>query len=267
MPRKLNALEIAEGALLANIAVIFQLLYTYLPFGVEFFQLLIFVVFAILVLRRGLYVGIMSMCVSFFIVFLITGPQYLLFMLLEALGGLFLGVTMKYRFHHLPLLLLGIICGGLTLYCLLFAIFFIFGLPFSNITNSLHNVYSAVIPLVGLIATNLGLGSWWKQVVLPVVTAWANWGFAHWQILFLFALWLILVPVVTAIYAFTNSMVRVLGYDVRPFPDGWTRKLLRRLRRSLLHAAIRRGRAARRRRRAILQRKKQEVLKEEAKIS
>ena len=74
MLRRLSAIEIAEGALLADICVIFQLLVTYLPVGGDFFRVLIFVVFAILVLRRGLYVGIMAMFVALFITGIVTGP-------------------------------------------------------------------------------------------------------------------------------------------------------------------------------------------------
>ena len=62
MPRKLNAIEIAEGALLANIAVIFQLLALYLPVGGIVFALLVPTVFTVLVLRRGFYASIMGLC-------------------------------------------------------------------------------------------------------------------------------------------------------------------------------------------------------------
>ena len=56
MFRNLKAIEIAEGALLADVAVILQLLITYLPLpaGHTVFRILIFVVYTILVLRRGL---------------------------------------------------------------------------------------------------------------------------------------------------------------------------------------------------------------------
>src|SRR5205085_890588 len=48
MPRKLSAIEIAEGALLADIAVIFQLLSLYLPIGKSFLRILIPIVFTII---------------------------------------------------------------------------------------------------------------------------------------------------------------------------------------------------------------------------
>lgn len=82
MFRRLSAIEIAEGALLADIAVIFQLLTLYLPVGGEVFRLLVFVVFAILVLRRGLYTGIMGFCTALFLVGVISGINFLPVMLL-----------------------------------------------------------------------------------------------------------------------------------------------------------------------------------------
>ncbi len=89
MFRKLSAIEIAEGALLADIAIVFQLLTLYLPVGGDFFRVLIFIVYAVLVLRRGLYVGVMGMLVALFISAIVIGPQLVVFMLLEATGGLF----------------------------------------------------------------------------------------------------------------------------------------------------------------------------------
>src|SRR5437868_4911419 len=87
------SIEIAEGALLADIAVIFQLVAIYLPIGGDWLRLLIPIVFAIIVLRRGLYVGCMSFCVAIFIVGIVAGPGRIILMLLEGPAGLFLGVT------------------------------------------------------------------------------------------------------------------------------------------------------------------------------
>src|SRR6266700_992440 len=51
MFRKLTAIEIAEGALLADIGSIFQLLAIYIPIGKTIFHILTPIVFAIIVLR------------------------------------------------------------------------------------------------------------------------------------------------------------------------------------------------------------------------
>src|SRR5690348_14786302 len=118
MPRKLSAIEIAEGALLANIAVVFQLLALYLPVGGIIFALLVPTAFTILVLRHGLYVAIMSVCVALFIVGLVTGLGSVQLMFLEVGAGVYLGVTMKFRLHAIPLILLGTTGSAIGLACL-----------------------------------------------------------------------------------------------------------------------------------------------------
>lgn len=241
MFRKLSAIEIAEGALLSDVAVIFQLLSVYLPIGGHVFRLLIFVVFAILVLRRGLYVGIMGMFVSFFITSVVIGPQFLSLMLLEASGGLFLGVTMRHRWRHAVLLLLGITGGAFVLYCQLLLLFVLTGLPLSDLIRPMHAAYTATIGFVGLLTANVGLGGWWKQSIYPPVAALAAFAFTYWLGLFYVALWIVLCPIVTIIYAATNILARLLGYDVRPFPDGRLNKFVLRVMRSLLKFGLRRG--------------------------
>ncbi|HEX9134530.1 MAG TPA: hypothetical protein VF844_19755, partial [Ktedonobacteraceae bacterium] len=74
MFRRLTAIEIAEGALLADIAVIFQLLVKILPIGGGIFHLLIPIVFTVIVLRRSFYVGCMSLVATRFTSVLISGP-------------------------------------------------------------------------------------------------------------------------------------------------------------------------------------------------
>jgi predicted membrane protein DUF2232 len=265
--RRLSAIEIAEGALLADIAVVLELLLVYLPVGGEFLRILIFIVFAVLVLRRGLYVGIMGMCVALFIVGVVVGPQYLVGMWLAGTGGLFLGITMKHRLRHIPLLLLGITCGALTAYFLIIFSFLLVGLPFTSIIRSLHQAYDVAIPLLTLAATRVGLANWWKQSIYPTVAAWAALGFTYWWILFYLGLWAILCPIVTVIYAVTNLFVRLLGYDVRPFPDGKLGKLRYRIIRRLIRVAVKRGILKRRREKSSrAQEEREEQARQEVRI-
>ena len=76
-PRSLSAIELAEGALLADIAVVLQLLSIYLPFADVTFRIGALIVFAVLVLRRRLYASIICLGVTLFIVVLLTGPAVL----------------------------------------------------------------------------------------------------------------------------------------------------------------------------------------------
>lgn len=240
MIRNLSAIEIAEGALLADIAVIFQLLTLYLPVGGIFFHIPAFIVFALLVLRRGLYVGIMGLCVALFITGVLTGHA-LPIMFLSGAGGLFLGITMKLRLRHIPLLLLGITSGALTLYCLLFALALIIGPPLTTTVPAMHRAYDSVVSLMALIATNLGLGAWWRLNIRPLFAWLATPLFTYWWITFYLALWTLLSPFVFLIYVATNWFVRLLGYDVRPFPSAGFERLVLRIGRSLIRSGIKRG--------------------------
>ncbi len=239
--RKLQPIEIAEGALMADLAVIFQLLVVYIPFVGDFFRMPIFVVFTILVLRRGLYVGIMGMFVTWFIVSVIMGPHYIVGTALEIIGGLFLGVTMKHRLRHSLLLLLGVSCGALALYCLTFLVTVLFGTPLDTFVFSLHQFYNSVITAINALMTRMGLENWWHQQLYPVVTVLATWGFTYWWLSYYLGLWVVSWSFVLPIYTVTNVLVRSLGYDVRPFPDGWFNRLLQRGRRRIMKLAMKRG--------------------------
>jgi uncharacterized protein YybS (DUF2232 family) len=239
--RKLQPIEIAEGALMADLAVIFQLLIIYVPFVGDFFRMPIFVVFAVLVLRRGLYVGIMSMFVAWFIVSVTVGPHYIIGTALEIIGGLFLGVTMKYRLRHSLLLVSGVSGGALALYCLTFLITVLLGTPLDTFVLSLHQFYNSVIVAITALMTRMGLENWWRLQLYPMVTVLATWGFNYWWLSYYLGLWVISWSFVLPVYAVTNLLVRLLGYDVRPFPGVWFSRLLQRGRRRIMRLAMRRG--------------------------
>ncbi len=239
--RKLEAIEIAEGALLADVAVVFELIAAFLPVGASFFRLLIFITFSILVLRRGLYVGMMGLAVALFILAVTIGPQYVITMLLQGTGGMFLGFTMRRRFHHIPTILLGALTGALASYALLLLLTWLTGVPISEFVRTLRQTWNAVLPLIGSIMGNAGLGVWWKTSMYPQVLALSTAAFTYWWATFYLLLCLALIPVVAAIYIATNFFVRLLGYDVRPFPGGRLGVWLHRFRRRLLKLAIRWG--------------------------
>ena len=73
MLRNLHTIEIAEGALLADIAVVFRFIALVLPAGSAFFSIFNFIIFAVLVLRRGMYVASMGMCVAVFLAGIVMG--------------------------------------------------------------------------------------------------------------------------------------------------------------------------------------------------
>ena len=241
MFRNLQAIEIAEGALLADVAVIFQFVAAFLPIGSSFFHMLTVVTFTILVLRRGLYVGLMGMCVAVFIISIVIGPHYLASMLTEGLAGIFLGITMKLRFHHVPLLVSGVLSGSLFLYIAVFLLTLLSGLSFNDIVRSVHQGYDSAIPLLSLLATRLGLGQLWRTQLYPQIAVFSTYAFAYWWLTLYATFCLFMSPVVTLIYLVTNSFVRLLGYDVRPFPGGHLGMFLHRTSRRLFKLSMKWG--------------------------
>jgi hypothetical protein len=238
--RKLQPIEIAEGALMADLAVIFQLMAIYIPIVGDFFRMPIFVVFAILVLRRSLYVGIMTMCVAWFILGVIIGPQYLIAPSLEMMGGLFLGITMKYRWRHSLALVSGVSCGAFAIYCLILLFTIVSGTPVETFVHSLQQLYNGLIFVANTLAARVGIGHWWQQQIYPVITALATWALTYWWLSFYCVLWTACWLMVLPIYSVTSFLIRLLGYDVRPFPDGKVGWWLERGRRRIVKRAIRR---------------------------
>lgn len=225
MFRKLTAIEIAEGALLADIGVIFQLLALYLPVGNSVFELLTPIVFAIIVLRRDFYVGLMSLVVALFIVGIVSGPGKLPTMLLETGAGLFLGLVMKQRRGDIFVLLVGTTGGSLAFYGLILLTDLLLGIPLSDLVKGLQLTVSQSIALLGVVASSVGLGALWLHSFLPTIKAFALWAFTYWWFSYYLLTWVFLFPVVIVVYYVTNLFVRRLGYDVKPFPGGWLERL------------------------------------------
>ncbi|MBK9710382.1 MAG: DUF2232 domain-containing protein [Kouleothrix sp.] len=234
MPRQLSAIEIAEGALLADIAVILQLFAMYLPVFDTFIRLLIPIVFAVLVLRRRLYAAVLCLCVTCFIVSALSGLALLVPMLLSCGAGLYLGQTMKRRLPHAIVVLLGMTSGALAVCGVLVLFTLLAGLPLASIARQLDRSYQAATALAELLLSWVGYGDWWRQAAAPALAPLARAALDYWWALFPALIWLFLCPVVIMVYFITNVAVRLLGYEVRPFPGGWAERLLLRLGRRLV---------------------------------
>ena len=245
MFRRVTAIEIAEGALLADIGVIFQLLALYLPIGKSIFQLLSPIVFAIIVLRRDFYVGVMSLCVAVFTIGIMSGPGAWPNMLLQCGAGLFLGLTMKHRMNHFWIIVLGTTCGALAFYFLLILADILAGIPLSDLIRGLHATFNDAINLVGVVAASIGLGRFWHNDLLPLVNAMAQLAFTYWWLAFYLISWVVLLPVVIVVYYVTNFITRLLGYKVRPFPSGFIERFLYWILRSLARLIPEHGRIGR----------------------
>ena len=218
MSRQFSAIEIAEGALLADIAVLAQLFSMYLPIFDLVARLVIAVVFAVLVLRRSFAVGLVSTAVACFMIAALSGLMFVASLLLSCGAGLYLGAAMKRRLPHFGLILLGITSGTLALWGLLVVFTLLAGLPLSSFAREIELTYGAGVALAGWLAAQVGLGGWWNETGLPWLAPLLAWALAYWWALFPLLLWLLLMPVVILMYSSTNMAVRLLGYDVRPFP-------------------------------------------------
>jgi hypothetical protein len=226
MPREFSAIEIAEGALLADIAVLAQIFAIYLPIFDLVARLVIAVVFAVLVLRRSFAIGMISTVVACFIITVLSGLMFIAPLLLTCGAGLFLGFTMKRRLAHLPLILLGMTSGMMTLWAMLVLFTLLAGLPLSILARQLELAYKSGVALADWLTVQIGLGVWWRQTAMPILAPIAQLGLAYWWALFPLALWLFLGPVVLLMYSSTNLAVRLLGYDVRPFPGARLERVL-----------------------------------------
>ena len=241
MPRKLNAIEIAEGALLVDIAIVFQLLVLYLPVGGLFFSLLIPPIFTILILRRRFYAGVMGMCVALFIIGLLTGLGTIQIMLLEVGAGIYLGLTMKYRLHYLPLILIGVTGSTILLTCITLFSILLFGQAFlDSLLIGFHVTFNLLFSIMNFITSQVGLSNWWNSVY-PTARHLADLTLTHWLAALIIINWITLLPVVTIVYYITTFLVRLLGYDVRPFPDGRINTFIQWLIRLLLRVALKLG--------------------------
>jgi hypothetical protein len=225
MTHKLSATEIAEGALLADIAVLLQLVALYLPIADVLVRFLIPIVFAVLVLRRGLYAGLLSLAVACFVVAALSGLAIIVPMALSCGAGLFLGQTMRWRLRHLPLLFLGATGGTLALVALVVVFTLLAGVSLATIGRQLERSYQAGMALGAWLAAWFGYAGWWEQAAVPALEPLAHVVLAYWWAALPVLLWLSLLPVVILVYFTTNAAVRLLGYDVRPFPGGRTERL------------------------------------------
>lgn len=266
MLRKLSAIEIAEGALLADIAIIFHLIATYLPVGSAIFELLIPTVFTVLVLRRGFYTSMMAVAVAMFVVCMLTGLGAAVFLVLECGAGVFLGVTMKYRMPHFPLILLGVTSASFLVYGGTWLLALLIGTGIEYFVLQFHQVYDFVIRFINFAAPQLGLNDVWRHNLYPFIAHLASIGFTYWWA-FLFVLyWIALWPVVILVYYITNVLVRLLGYKVHPFPGGKLERFLHWLARRIVKAIGGRGTGKRVRTQTVIPESRKDSINERSKV-
>ena len=237
---RLSPIELAEGALLADLAVLCQLVWTYLPLPGFFFRLLIPTIFTVVVLRRRLAAGLLALAVAVFVAGVVTGPNLLdlVYLGLEGIGGLFLGVTLQRRWAHLPILVvgtLGLTAASAAVGILTIVIF----LPIDQVAKDYQQLYQTVVGAMDTLTSALGGFDYWRAAVFPVVAALASVAFQYWWLLILLNSFVVAIPTMILMYFLTNFLVRRLGHDVASFPGGFVHRLAVRWTRQLVRFGIR----------------------------
>src|SRR5215469_16513810 len=92
-----DAMGLAEGGLLADVAIILELAAIYLPIVGTVLAIAVPTPFAILMLRRGARATLLAGAVAAFLILVLSGPHFAWRMGLEALAGLVLGGAMRAR--------------------------------------------------------------------------------------------------------------------------------------------------------------------------
>lgn len=221
----MDALGLAEGGLLADVAVILDLAAVYLPLLGEAFQVVVPAPFAILYLRRGMKPTLLAIAVAAFLMTVLAGPHYGWRLGLMGLMGLVIGWAMR---HHvspiLTLAALTVLFAGAS-YAALIALIVFTGYPIADIVAELHNAMDSAALLAATAAQVVGVSAWWLAA-RPLYVALEHWALAYWQVLVGVAFACAALPVGAVDYAVANTIARVLGHDVRPFPPRWSVRLV-----------------------------------------
>jgi hypothetical protein len=160
---------------------------------------------------------------------------------LEVGAGVYLGVTMKVRLHYIPLILLGTTgsAKGLASPTLLNVV--LLGKAFlATLLTGFRNTYLTLFSVMNFVTPQVGLGNWW-QGTYPTARHLADLTLNYWVVTLFVGQWLILIPVVIVVYYITAFLVRLLGYNVRPFPDGRINRFMQWIIRILIKVAMKLG--------------------------
>jgi hypothetical protein len=213
-----DALSLAEGGLLADVAVLLELVRIYLPIAGIAFSLLVPMPFVLLMLRRGLRATALAVAVSTLLVGMMSGPHFGWRMGVSGLVGLALGFAMKVRLRPALVVIVGSLLTSLALYGFFWASIWLTAVPISSLVQGGINTIHAANDAAGWLMNHLRLGGLWKQA-LPVIFALEDWVIAYWPlVVYLIVLWAAIASVVLY-YLIANKLMRFFGYDVRPFPS------------------------------------------------
>jgi hypothetical protein len=172
---------------------------------------------------------------------MITGFHLIFLMLLECGAGLFLGLTMKYRLHYFPLIITGTIGSAILIFAHTLVTMLLLGKTFiDTLIQGLRDSFVALFSLLGFLAPQVGLGDWWHHTY-PAARHLADLSLTYWLVLLFVSDLAFACLAVIVVYYMTTLLVRLLGYNVRSFPDGRLNKLIQWIIRINIRLALKLG--------------------------
>jgi hypothetical protein len=148
---------------------------------------------------------------------------------------------MRLRLHYIPLILIGTTGSAFFLSSTTLLTILLLGQPFlDTLLQGIRDGYVGAFSVLGFITPQLGLGNWWHSVY-PVARHLADLSLNYWLVLLYVGNWIFACPVVIIVYYTTTFLVRLLGYDIRPFPDGRINKLIQWFIRLIVRIALKLG--------------------------
>jgi uncharacterized membrane protein (Fun14 family) len=226
----LTAAGLAEGGLLTDVGVVLDLAAIYLPVVGVILSFAVPTPFAILMLRRGTRVTLLSTAVAVFLITVLSGPHFGWRIGLRAIIGLLLGWAMRERIRPGLALAGGTVLVAIVTFIAGMGVIFVTGLPISDIVSELRNILESLAWVVATGASIFGLQSQWLAI-RPALVAVGSFALDVWPLLLFGTLAVSSLPVVASYYAFANSTAQVLGHDVPAFPSQRSLRLLQMWRR------------------------------------
>jgi uncharacterized protein YybS (DUF2232 family) len=225
-----DALSLAEGGLLADVAVILELVRIFLPIAGIAFSLLVPMPFVLLMMRRGLKPTLLAVVVGALLVGLITGPHFGWRMGVSGLVGLALGFAMRARLRPAFVVVAGSLITSVAIYAFFWGSIWLTAVPLSSLVAAGVNTIHAANSAAEFLLNHLGLGALWQQFS-PALFALESWVIAYWPLVLYGVILCGSVGAVVVYYLVANGLMRLFGFEVRPFPsprvERFARKLLR----------------------------------------
>lgn len=221
-----SAIALAEAGLLADVSIVFDLAWIYVPILGNAFVPLIPTPFTILYLRRGPRISLFAACVAGFLMTVLVGPHYGWRLALEACIGMAMGWAMQRRWSPLIAITLGLFVNTTVAYVAAFAAVLVLGLPLHDLYLEMRNLLLSVDWLLTSTAILTGQQAIWHNI-RPGFAAVGTFSLAHWIPMFYAYVAAIALPTDVLFYGVASSTAFALGHDVKPFPPPWVWRALR----------------------------------------